>query len=67
MVEGVYTGSGVNLTLRSREPITEFFRGWDLVEPGVVAASEWRPDGDPEDAAVTPAQVRVLSGAAIKP
>lgn len=41
--------------------------GWDLVEPGVVAASEWRPDGDPEDAAVTPAQVRVLSGAAIKP
>jgi hypothetical protein len=66
-VEGVYTGSGVGLTLRSRESVRKFFSGWDLVEPGVVAASEWRPDGDPEDAAVTPAQVRVLSGVAIKP
>src|SRR5690606_8437606 len=31
-----YTGAGVGLTPRSRDRITEFFAGWDLVEPGVV-------------------------------
>lgn len=29
---------------RSRAEITGFFAGWDLVEPGVVFTSEWRPD-----------------------
>jgi len=31
-------------TLRSREQVARFFAGTDLVEPGVVAAEEWRPE-----------------------
>ncbi len=31
-------------TLRSREQVARFFAGTDLVEPGVVAAQEWRPE-----------------------
>ena len=34
-------------TLRSREQVTELFAGLDLVEPGVVQISEWRPAPDP--------------------
>jgi hypothetical protein len=33
-------------TLRGKEETTRFFAGLDLVEPGVVAVSAWRPDSD---------------------
>jgi hypothetical protein len=32
------------MTLRTREEIVRFFDGADLVEPGVVSCSRWRPD-----------------------
>ena len=35
---------------RSRDEVTAFFDGLDLVEPGVIRCPEWRPD-HPEDAA----------------
>jgi O-methyltransferase involved in polyketide biosynthesis len=35
---------------RSRDEVTAFFDGLDLVEPGVIRCPEWRPDR-PEDAA----------------
>jgi S-adenosyl methyltransferase len=31
-------------TLRTREQVTRFFEGTDLVEPGLVPVEEWRPD-----------------------
>ena len=38
-------------TLRSRDGVERFFAGFDLLEPGVVAVDEWRPDGpSPVDA-----------------
>jgi len=30
--------------LRSREEITRFFDGFDLVQPGIVYLPEWQPD-----------------------
>ncbi len=36
-------------TYRSRDEVTRFFGGLELVEPGVVPAPEWRPDS-PEEA-----------------
>jgi hypothetical protein len=33
-------------TLRDREGTTRFFAGLELLEPGVVGVSQWRPDGD---------------------
>jgi hypothetical protein len=32
------------ITYRSREQLTPFFDGTDLVEPGLVRVEEWRPD-----------------------
>jgi S-adenosyl methyltransferase len=34
---------------RSREGILAFFEGFDLVEPGLVSAPDWRPDQPGED------------------
>ena len=30
---------------RGRADVQEFFKGWDLFEPGVVFVPEWRPEG----------------------
>jgi hypothetical protein len=37
------------VTPRSRDRVTEFFDGLELIEPGVIRCPEWRPDS-PEDA-----------------
>jgi hypothetical protein len=39
--------------LRDREQVTRFFTGLDLVEPGVVQVSQWRPRSEVEAAAPT--------------
>lgn len=62
-----YTGAGVGLTPRSRDRITEFFTGWDLLDPGVVPVSQWRPDGNPHDSALAVSQAGAFGGVAIKP
>jgi hypothetical protein len=36
--------SGPKATLRDRAEITRFFRGLDLLEPGVVQPQQWRPE-----------------------
>jgi hypothetical protein len=66
-VVGTYSGAGVNLTVRSREQVKEFLSGWDLVEPGIVAVSEWRPDGNLHDAALRASQAGAFAGVAVKP
>ncbi len=35
---------GAPIRVRSREELASFFEGLELVEPGVVSASQWRPD-----------------------
>jgi hypothetical protein len=37
-------------TLRSREAVTALFDGLELVPPGVVQISKWRPDSDLDSA-----------------
>jgi len=39
--------------LRSRDKVTEIFAGQDLLDPGVVPVSRWRPDTELEATAVT--------------
>ncbi len=34
--------------LRSRAQVARFFDGLDLVEPGAVQISKWRPRSEPE-------------------
>jgi hypothetical protein len=40
----LYKNSSAPITPRSLDEVIRFFDGLDLVEPGVVDASEWRPD-----------------------
>jgi len=40
-------------TLRDQAGITRLFDGLELVEPGVVRVSDWRPDSDLEAARPT--------------
>jgi len=39
-----YAGARMPFTLRSRGQILDLFKGFDLVEPGLVSLPEWRPD-----------------------
>ncbi len=66
-VVATYRAGGVNLTPRGRDRVTGFFAGWDLLDPGVVPVTDWRPDGNPHDAALTQAQAGAFGGVAVKP
>jgi hypothetical protein len=35
---------GQKVTFRTRDQVTEFVAGLDLVEPGVVPIQDWRPE-----------------------
>ena len=39
-------GGAAAMTTRGPDAIAAFFTGWELVEPGLVTCSEWRPDGN---------------------
>lgn len=43
--QAVYNKATATLNLRTRTEIERFFDGFDLVEPGLVQAPFWRPDG----------------------
>lgn len=40
----IYQQAATTLTLRSRAAIEAFFDGFDLLPPGLVPVTEWRPD-----------------------
>lgn len=43
-IRDVYQKATAQAVLRGRAEILPFFTGFDLVEPGLVYASQWRPD-----------------------
>ncbi|MGW3312819.1 SAM-dependent methyltransferase [Streptomyces sp. NPDC001073] len=49
------------ITARSREDVAAFFEGLDLLDPGLVPCSLWRPDAD------SPAVVPQFGAVAVKP
>jgi len=52
--------------IRSREEIKRFFDGWELVPPGLVFLSEWRPD-EPATLPIDVGSFLMLAGVARKP
>jgi O-methyltransferase involved in polyketide biosynthesis len=54
-----------SMTLRTPQQITRFFDGLELLPPGVVSCSRWRPDLSP--AGGQPAEVDEFCGVARKP
>jgi hypothetical protein len=43
----IYRTASVPLVMRTREQITKFFDGFDLLEPGLVTLPDWRPQPRP--------------------
>jgi len=42
--ESLTKSMGQKVTFRTREQVSRFFSGLALVDPGVVAIQDWRPD-----------------------
>ncbi|MEE1940707.1 SAM-dependent methyltransferase [Streptomyces sp. TRM 70361] len=61
----VYKNATAQLSLRDRAGILPFFDGFELVDPGLVQLSRWRPDDPPRDA--EPGRVALYGGVGVKP
>ncbi|MFC9930369.1 SAM-dependent methyltransferase [Streptomyces sp. NPDC127190] len=45
-----YAAGGVTLVARSQKEVAAFFRGLELLDPGVVSVADWRPQTAPDGA-----------------
>lgn len=63
-LEKAYEDTRNPVTSRTRSQVERFFRGLDLVEPGLVFVPEWRPDANSD---VDPEEVWVLGAVGRKP
>ena len=57
------TGAGMTLVARSKDEVERFFGDWELLEPGLVPVSAWRPD----EPVANPEAAYYWSGVARKP
>ncbi len=65
ITEKLYNDRAADGQARTRAEITRFFGDWDLAEPGLVWAPQWRPDA-PDDVPADPERYWFLAGAARK-
>jgi nucleotide-binding universal stress UspA family protein len=63
--ERVYNSRAADGQARTREQIAGFFSDWELADPGLVYAPQWRPDS-PDDLPDDPAKYWFLAGVARK-
>jgi S-adenosyl methyltransferase len=59
-----YNASGIPTVARDKAEVESFFRGLDLVEPGVTLVNHWWPDEQTPD--VADAHVHMYGGIAVK-
>ena len=64
--KNLYAASGNPVNIRSYAQIKRFFDGFELVEPGLVYVSRWRPEG-PDDLFDQPAHSGYYGGVGRKP
>jgi len=62
----LYEAAADPITIRSRARIGEFFEGWDLVAPGLVWLTQWRPE-QPGDVGSEPWSTGGVVGVGRKP
>lgn len=65
-VADLYNRTGTPVVLRDPLRLAALLDGWDLVEPGIVFAADWRPDPG-EEPVGDPACSINLAGVAVKP
>ncbi|MEV1002674.1 SAM-dependent methyltransferase [Nonomuraea sp. NPDC050202] len=59
-VQDQYRPSNAEPFMRPKEQVELFFAGCDMVEPGLVNATQWRPDGESEG--LPPEQIALYGG-----
>jgi len=57
------TGAGMTLVARTRDEVQRFFGDWEMLDPGLVPVSSWRPDEPVKD----PKAAYYWAGVARKP
>ena len=57
------TGAGMTLVARDRSAVARFFGDWELISPGIVPVSAWRP----EEQVASPEAAYYWAGVARKP
>ena len=62
----MYVNGGIDLTMRSRAEVEEFFAGYELVDPGIVLLDEWHPELNDEQRPDT-TMAPIYAGVARKP
>lgn len=65
--QAVYDRSTNPIKFRSRAQIARFFKGLELVEPGLVYTPLWRPEGPDDVFLDTPARASAFAGVGRKP
>jgi hypothetical protein len=63
---GFYQRTATPMTMRTTDQVRALFDGWELVEPGLVYLSQWRPDPD-APAMERPERMTGLAGVGRKP
>ncbi len=66
-ITDIYTKAGTELQYRTREEITRFFDGWELIDPGVILAHHWRPAAGDDIDNITGAEAACYAAVARKP
>lgn len=56
-----------HVTLRGKAEVERFFEGQELLEPGLVPLSKWRPTSEAEAEAAPPLQCGLLWGGSRRP
>jgi hypothetical protein len=65
-VKEIYRATATPLTFRTHQEVRALFEGWDLVEPGVVWVSQWRPEW-PDEVGDDPSDTVIAAGVGRKP
>ncbi len=62
-----YSAGGVTLVARSHAEVGGFFKGLELMEPGIVSVKDWRPDLARDEAPLGDGPVSLYGAVGVKP
>ena len=60
----VYIDAGTPAQVRTRDEVSRFFDGWQLLDPGVVPTHRWRPE---QPSTISDRDASAYAGVAVKP
>jgi hypothetical protein len=66
-VSDVYQSVGTSAQLRTLAEVERFFKGWDLVEPGITMTHRWHPEDPEHPSDIADAEAGCYVGVARKP